>query len=72
MNSIATTFSTAGTRGAGLPFMFQKTWSRMFVVPRTTGVALQDLLVQAGPRYVKALKRARKSRSTQESKRRNG
>ena len=36
------------------------------------GRALQDLLVQAGPRYVKALKRARKSRSTQESKRKNG
>ena len=36
------------------------------------GRALQDLLVQAGPRYVKALKRARKRRSTQQSKRKNG
>ena len=29
------------------------------------GRALQDLLIQAGPRYVKALKRVRKSRTTQ-------
>ncbi|HEY2527788.1 MAG TPA: DUF6788 family protein [Xanthobacteraceae bacterium] len=32
------------------------------------GRALQDLLMQAGPRYVKALKRARKSKPTQKSK----
>ena len=31
------------------------------------GRALQDLLVQAGPRYVKALKRVRKSKPTQKS-----
>jgi hypothetical protein len=31
------------------------------------GRALQDLLMQAGPRYVKALKRARKSKPTQKS-----
>ena len=38
------------------------------------GRALQDLLIQAGPRYVKALKRVRESRPTQKSKRksRNG
>jgi hypothetical protein len=35
------------------------------------GRALQDLLMQAGPRYVKALKRARKSKPTQKSKRKN-
>jgi hypothetical protein len=33
------------------------------------GRALQDLLIQAGPRYVKALKRVRKSRPTQRSQR---
>lgn len=33
------------------------------------GRALQDLLIQAGPRYVKALKRVRESRPTQKSKR---
>jgi hypothetical protein len=33
------------------------------------GRALHDLLIQAGPRYVKALKRVRKSRSTQKSQR---
>lgn len=32
------------------------------------GRALQDLLIQAGPRYVKALKRVRESRSAQKSK----
>jgi hypothetical protein len=32
------------------------------------GRALQDLLVQAGPRYVKALKRARANTSKRESK----
>jgi hypothetical protein len=32
------------------------------------GRALQDLLMQAGPRYVEALKRARKSKPTQKSK----
>jgi hypothetical protein len=32
------------------------------------GRALQDLLMQAGPRYVKALKRVRKSKPTQKSK----
>ena len=32
------------------------------------GRALQDLLMQAGPRYVKALKRTRKSKPTQKSK----
>jgi len=31
------------------------------------GRALQDLLIQAGPRYVKALKRVRKSRPMQKS-----
>jgi len=36
------------------------------------GRALQELLVQAGPRYVKALKRGRKSKPTQESKRKSG
>ena len=36
------------------------------------GRALQELLVQAGPRYVKALKRARNSKPTQESKRKSG
>ena len=35
------------------------------------GRALQDLLMQAGPRYVKALKRARKSKPTQKSKRKS-
>ena len=33
------------------------------------GRALHDLLIQAGPRYVKALKRVRKSRPTQKSQR---
>jgi hypothetical protein len=32
------------------------------------GRALQDLLMQAGPRYVEALKHARKSKPTQKSK----
>jgi hypothetical protein len=32
------------------------------------GRALQDLLMQAGPRYVEALKRARKSKPAQKSK----
>jgi hypothetical protein len=32
------------------------------------GRVLQDLLIEAGPRYVKALKRVRKSRPTQKSK----
>jgi hypothetical protein len=32
------------------------------------GRALQDLLMQAGPRYVEALKRVRKSKPTQKSK----
>jgi hypothetical protein len=36
------------------------------------GRALQDLLVQAGPRYVKALKHARKSNPTQTKKSKNG
>jgi hypothetical protein len=39
------------------------------------GRALQDLLMQAGPRYVEALKRARQSKPTQKSKksqRKNG
>jgi len=36
------------------------------------GRALQDLLMQAGPRYVKALKGARQSNLTQKSKRKNG
>ena len=36
------------------------------------GRALQDLLMQAGPRYVKALKRAQKSKPRQKSKRKNG
>ena len=36
------------------------------------GRALQDLLMQAGPRYVKALKRAHKSKPRQKSKRKNG
>ena len=36
------------------------------------GRALQDLLMQAGPRYVKALKRVRKSKPRQKSKRKNG
>lgn len=35
------------------------------------GRALQDLLMQAGPRYVKALKRVRKSKPTQKSKRKS-
>jgi hypothetical protein len=35
------------------------------------GRALQDLLIQAGPRYVKALKRVRESRSAQKSKRKS-
>ena len=35
------------------------------------GRALQDLLIQAGPRYVKALKRVRKSRPTQKSVRKS-
>jgi hypothetical protein len=35
------------------------------------GRALEDLLIQAGPRYVKALKRVRESRSAQKSKRRS-
>ena len=35
------------------------------------GHALQDLLMQAGPRYVKALKRARKSKPTPKSKRKS-
>jgi hypothetical protein len=35
------------------------------------GHALQDLLMQAGPRYVEALKRARKSNPTQKSKRKS-
>lgn len=32
------------------------------------GRAMQELLMQAGPRYVKALKRVRKSKPTQKSK----
>jgi hypothetical protein len=35
------------------------------------GRALQDLLMQAGPRYVKALKGARQSNPTQKSKRKS-
>jgi hypothetical protein len=35
------------------------------------GHALQDLLMQAGPRYVEALKSARKSNPTQKSKRKS-
>jgi hypothetical protein len=35
------------------------------------GRALQDLLIQAGPRYVKALKRVRNSRPTQKSQRKS-
>lgn len=35
------------------------------------GRALQDLLMQAGPRYVKALKRVRKSKPARKSKRKN-
>ena len=35
------------------------------------GYALQDLLMQAGPRYVEALKRARKSNPTQKSRRKS-
>jgi hypothetical protein len=35
------------------------------------GRALQDLLIQAGPRYVKALKRARKSTPMHKSKRKS-
>ena len=35
------------------------------------GRALQDLLMEAGPRYVKALKSARKSEATQKSKRKS-
>ena len=35
------------------------------------GHALQDLLMQAGPRYVEALKRARKSNPTQKSRRKS-
>jgi hypothetical protein len=35
------------------------------------GRALQDLLMQAGPRYVEALKHARKSNPTQKSKRKS-
>ena len=35
------------------------------------GRALQDLLIQAGPRYVKALKRVRESRSAQKNKRKS-
>ena len=35
------------------------------------GRALQDLLIQAGPRYVKALKRVRKSRTTQKNLRKS-
>ena len=35
------------------------------------GRALQDLLMQAGPRYVKALKRARESKPTPKSKRKS-
>jgi hypothetical protein len=36
------------------------------------GRALQDLLMQAGPRYVEALKRARKSKPTQKGKPKSG
>ena len=35
------------------------------------GRAMQDLLIQAGPRYVKALKRVRKNRPTQKSLRKS-
>jgi hypothetical protein len=35
------------------------------------GRALQDLLMEAGPRYVKALKSARESEATQKSKRKS-
>ena len=35
------------------------------------GRALQDLLIQAGPRYVKALKRVRNSKATQRSPRKS-
>jgi hypothetical protein len=35
------------------------------------GRALHDLLIQAGPHYVKALKRVRKSRPTQKSQRKS-
>ena len=35
------------------------------------GRALQDLLIQAGPRYVKALKRMRESRPTQKRRRKS-
>jgi len=36
------------------------------------GHALQDLLMQAGPRYVEALKRVRQSKRMPKSKRKNG
>lgn len=36
------------------------------------GRALHDLLMQAGPRYVKALKRARQIKPTRKTKSRNG
>ena len=74
VNSIAATFSTAGTRAAGLQSMFPTIFEE---VRRAVdnGRALQELLVQAGPRYVTALKRARRSKPTQKrskSKSRNG
>ena len=56
-----------------MPFMFQKTWSIRRAADN--GRTLQDLLVQAGLRYVKALKRGRKIKATQKkstTKRENG
>jgi hypothetical protein len=52
----------AGTTDGGLRFTFPETPAS---APRAVenGRALQDLLVQAGPRYVKALKRVRVSAS---------
>jgi hypothetical protein len=58
-NSIRATFCTAGTMDAGLRFTCPKSLSGEVRHAVDNGRALQDLLVQAGPRYVKALKRAR-------------
>jgi hypothetical protein len=58
----------AVTTDDGLPSTFPKTWCPRCAKRWTTGGALQDLLIEAGPRYVKALKRARMSASRREKK----
>jgi len=50
---------TIARKGVALRFTFRRSLFRKCSAASTTGPALQDLLHQAAPRYIKALKRER-------------